>query len=519
MDWHKLDRGKGTGAWVHGATVALLACYLASSATVGQFPFIDEVAYKCAGFHWADSGHYAAPELTGLLSIDPPVEVIWAGYPPLYTFTFGLLVKLFGFGWRTCVLFDASIRVVLAWLTYRLARLLGPSLGPGAAWLAGLAVIPLGHAGRPDELAMCFGLAGMLFLLQTPLTWVRLALAGLLLGLSAATSPATGVVFGIVQAVLLFGADGQWLRNLGRLAVLGLLAGATLLLICLPLLLAHPGALRQFLAHAGRVPSPDFLGGLLAGFRFCWAVARCRLLAILGLAVLGAVAVSRHGLPCARVWLGAWAGLLFLVLFSSYRFTYFWFVGPIFLAAAVATMHSLWTVGRWRFRAFALVLGLAVLVGALPWLRSTCILYANPAGQALDRNFAEVASQIPPASVVVTDLYWWALADGRTVYDLNFGQPPSLDQVDYIVLSGNGSRTPGQPCSIPPDLQAYVRKHFHVVYDNLNRQPLRWFGVRLSASAYGFGPLILARENLEAHAGPAAFGGPPAPDSTNPSRP
>ncbi len=492
MELQTPARCGGSGTWANWLAGVLLLAYLASAATVGQFPFIDEIAYKCAGLHWANSGRYAAPELTGLLVVDPPVEVVWAGYPPLYTFAFGLIVKGFGFGWRTCVLFDAVIRVALACVTFLLARRLSPSLSQAGAWLAGLAVIPLGHSGRPDELATCFGLAGVLLLLRAPHSLSRTGAAGLLLGLSAATSPACGVTLGIVQAVLLLGAD-PWRRSVGLLALWAALAASAALLVFAPLLLVHPGALHQFLAHARRVPSPDFLGGLLAGFQFCWAVARCRLLAMLGLAALGLLALTRAGLPLARTWLGGWAGLLFLFLFSSYRFTYFWFVGPLFLAAGLATLSLAWEGWRpWRRRAFVGLLGLAILVGALPWLRNTYVLHTLASSQALGPNVREVTSRVPTGSVVLTDLYWWVLADDCRVYDLNFGTPPSLEQVDYVVLSGNGSQVPGQP-SFRSDWQEYVRQHFDVVYDNLNREPSRLFGVRLSASAYGFGPLILAR--------------------------
>jgi hypothetical protein len=40
--------------------------------------------------------------------------------------------------------------------------------------------------------------------------------------------------------------------------------------------------------------------------------------------------------------------------------------------------------------------------------------------------------------------YWWALGDQDRVYDTLF-RNPDIDQVDYIVVSGNGSGNPATP--------------------------------------------------------------------------
>jgi hypothetical protein len=40
--------------------------------------------------------------------------------------------------------------------------------------------------------------------------------------------------------------------------------------------------------------------------------------------------------------------------------------------------------------------------------------------------------------------YWWALGDQDRVYDTLF-RNRDIDQVDYIVVSGNGSGNPATP--------------------------------------------------------------------------
>jgi hypothetical protein len=173
------------------AFAAVAAGWLTSALLVGRFPHTDEVPYKCPGLHWAREGYWAAPEIAGHLDVDPPVERIYAMYPPLYPAGFGLAVWCFGFGWRTCVLYDGLIHIALAVLTALLARRFGASAG--AAWGMAVLVLFLGTLGRPDELAMCFGLSAVL-VLRPGVAGVgqRWLAAACLLGCCGATSPGPG---------------------------------------------------------------------------------------------------------------------------------------------------------------------------------------------------------------------------------------------------------------------------------------------------------------------------------------
>ncbi len=60
--------------------------------------------------------------------------------------------------------------------------------------LAGLAVLPLGLLGRPDELAMTFGMLGLRHLHAMPLDARRAATAGVFFGFMGATSPSWNAV-------------------------------------------------------------------------------------------------------------------------------------------------------------------------------------------------------------------------------------------------------------------------------------------------------------------------------------
>ena len=92
----------------------ILLVYVVLSTVWGRFSVTDEVFFKSAGREWALHGKFAAPELAnsdwypaGYQPSGAP-ETAFFAFPPVYPFGFGLLVKFVGFGWRSCVFYDAS---------------------------------------------------------------------------------------------------------------------------------------------------------------------------------------------------------------------------------------------------------------------------------------------------------------------------------------------------------------------------------------------------------------------------
>ena len=88
------------------------------------------------------------------------------------------------------------------------------------------------------------------------------------------------------------------------------------------------------------------------------------------------------------------------------------------------------------------------------------------------------------------------LGEDRRVYDATFSNPPP-EKVDFVIVLANGSGAPGRPRMYgTASMVEHLREHaFDVVYDNLPKQPLTLFGVRLTNSSYGFGPLVLQRRS------------------------
>ena len=58
----------------NGDFVVILATYMVLVAVHGRLFNIDVVFYKADGGNWAVLGRFAAPELTGRLSFNPPIK-------------------------------------------------------------------------------------------------------------------------------------------------------------------------------------------------------------------------------------------------------------------------------------------------------------------------------------------------------------------------------------------------------------------------------------------------------------
>ena len=91
------------------ALAIAISIYLLDLLIFGRFPSIDETFFKSAGREWAQSGRFAAPEIRGFLGLSPPVETVWFAQLPVYTFLFGLLTAVFGFGPTLCVMCSTAV--------------------------------------------------------------------------------------------------------------------------------------------------------------------------------------------------------------------------------------------------------------------------------------------------------------------------------------------------------------------------------------------------------------------------
>jgi hypothetical protein len=491
--------GNSSRAWL----IALLGClvgYVGFTVWNGRFLGMDEVFFKAAGREWARSGRLAAPELTGvnfLQGVTPPIEEVWFVHPPLYPFLFGLFIKLVGFGPWQCVLYDSVIHALLALLTFCTAKQLREGLPNGWCFGIAMAVLPIGFFCRPDELAMCFGMLAVLAVLRTPLYYRHVVFSGITIGLCAATSVGAALLLGLIVVTLLVASP----RSGGQTSRYGLVWGITALitlgLAIAPILIAHPGAYQQYLAHAA-----DHVGrgNFLARFFTNWEneqFHRSITLACLSLAVVGLVSRSKD-FPWGRqlrLWLGPIPGIGVLAAFLPDKVYYLWFLGPWMMVAGGTVWYRIGPTTRplaWKGVTFW-VLGLYA-VAIAPFCKNLFIMLTIPEAQSVQTNTRIIRDLIPLESKVLTDDYWWVLGNDCRVYDRYFSRPDP-ESIDFIILMGNGSGDPTMAGTIPEYLADYVKEHFQEIYNNINTEPIRFLGKPIPNTAFGFGTMVLQRKN------------------------
>jgi hypothetical protein len=480
--------------------LALSALYCVVEMVPGRFAVTDEVYFKAAGRNWATTGKFAAPEMKGLDSIDPPLADVFFAYPPIYPFLFGIYTKAVGFGPRSCILYDLLIHLSLVWCGALVARLVH-----GVPWtasvLCGALLLPAGTVGRPDELGIVWALGAALALRsEVPLKFA-IPLGGVLLGLCCATSLGACLFLGSLvgwEVTLRERSHPKKLRNLMITALIAIIVVA----ICVaPILVSHPLAYRQLVLIGGSQTSLGNAGGGHPGFAKTfldkWSEALRqgydKVILVAGGLIFGLLCWKSEKDPEIAEYsrfILIFISLLLLLFFMPGKYTYLWFAGSWLLIACVALGWKISRVSppsRWRpLLAFGIFLWVVI---SLPYLRSKLILWTLPVDQSLTFNVNRTQEEIPEGAGVLTTEYWWALAGRNPVYDTLFSNP-GPDAFDYAVLTGNGSGRAGVP--LAPEV-ALGGSEWQRSEDHLRSTPPTVLGIRLSRSAYGFGPYILKK--------------------------
>ena len=482
--------------------VVLSFLYGVAELVPGRFTQTAEVFFKAAGRNWARTGRFGAPEIVGRLSTGPPLTEVYFAQPPVYTFLYGVYVKAVGFGPRSSIAYDVLIHLLLVWSAVAVARTVFALPWP-VAGLSGALMLPLGTVGRPDELGIVFALCAALSFRSQRVTNTATILGGMFLGLCGATSLGALLLLGPLvcwkpwQTASASSTRARWLL----LAVVGALTAAAACIA--PILISHPAAYRQLMAHAGeqsaalswitrtaRNSDSGFLNqwkgapafgpayiilvvGLWAFAIMCWAFDKARTSSNYSSIVLTALS------------------MLFLVVFMPGKYYYLWFSEAWLLIACAALATEIYRDLSPRRRVALLAFGaIAWIAAAAPYFRWKAILWTLPADQSLNSTVRQLREEIPADRVVVSSDYWWILADRDTVYDITFGNP-EIDTVDFVIASGNGSGEPGTPVGLN---SRYQDSEFQVLYDHLNTVRPSLLGIPLSHSAYGFGAYVLKKK-------------------------
>jgi hypothetical protein len=475
--------------------VALQVLYLAAELFLGRFIGGDEIAYKAAGREWARSGNFIAPELRGFAAWrDPahPYDIARGFAPPLYTFSFGVFVKIAGFNPTTNVAFDALVHILLGWATWVLARALAPQLPYEAAMIAAAATLPLTTGGRPDEMGALLAMFGSAILLRN-VSSRRAAAAGALFGLSGGASLVAAAILTVwpLRAFV----TGRRRGAFAGAAVFAVCAAIVFFLVMLPMLVIMPNGIAQLAHHAGDSVRTTYRYAISNSLRYGSAhyLAACAALVVAAAHFVHA-ARSRSWTSWAALWLPPLAALGALIVFLPVKYYYVWMVDPSLFAAATCSVAML----PWRAGARAAVAAVAILfwcAAASRFALMSLVRASFPPGQGMAENVTLIHRMIPAGRGVMTYDFWPALA-GSSYRTYSTEANPRWSDVDYIVLTGNGSGAPGQPQTLRPEQLGYVQSHYTAIYDNLNRRPFA-IGPLHTHSAWGYGPLILKRNDVE----------------------
>jgi len=472
--------------------LSLLAGYLAVMMVQGRFAVTDEMFFKAAGAQWAETGQFAAPELTGLFGATPPVEKIFAVYPPIYPFLFGLWVRLIGFSWRSCVLYDATIHVLLTLSVLLYAIQLDRRFNGLLGILLVAIMLPLGGAGRPDELAMTFGTLGTCSMALRRRGAFAAILCGVAVGLTAGTSLGAGAVFGLIAASRTLCEQEPWRPPVVRCALLFGVSVTTMCFVWLPIVASEPTALWQFVTHVRRIrqqlsaPLGQLLGQVWQYGHFVVIVALVT--AAIGITAFGLTNEKWTRREWCRLWLGPLLGLAFVLTEVTNKWGYPWFVEPALIVASTISLLRLWPARPVFAVLGGIILVGAVISGSLPFVKERLEFLELGQDQSYAVNGTRLRSLIPAGSAVFANPdAWWMLRGHCRVYSTWCGR--DLNSVQFIVLSGNGSGVPGKPLEdISKD---EVQAKFAIVYDNLPRNPVYLSRFRVTNSAYGFGQMVL----------------------------
>jgi len=488
----------------------VVAVYLLFHFHYGRFEATDELFFKAPGKNWAETGRFNAPELTwsfGREALPVQVDEIFFMQPPLYPFLFGVFVKLFGFGWRQCVMYDAVIHAGLMLTTFLLTKGLVNSvfssgtkvLRPWLCIVPALMIMPLGQAGRPDELAMTLGMIGLLLLLRGQ-SLARVIASAIFFGMSAGTSAGAAIELGLVAAGLMLFRNTSVREKVRNIVSWAVSCVFVLSLVLSPILIKYPAAYRQYLLLAQKYLfqlSPTALDfALQFGKPYFLLIAAALAVATCGL--LSNVRLFRdRGL--SALWIGTMAAVIFALCALPGKYTYLWFVLPVLIATAFVS--ALYIVRQSGHNGFRLILAAIALfsLSAYAWAaRDALVLIGLDDEQRPAYNERRLREIIPEGSAVIVHKGWWFLGDRATSYDSMFSSKADLTDIDYIILSATGSGRPGVP-HLPanPRYKGLLLEQFEEVYNNLSPEPNKILGVTLSHSGNGFGLAVYKRRHRD----------------------
>lgn len=483
----------------------IIISYLILTYLYGRFEVTDELFFKVAGKNWAEKGHFNAPELIHYSNGSTSgVEKIFFLYVPLYPFFFGVFVKIFGFGWRQCVMYDALIHALLVLITFVITKqiflyvfnsLQKPLRYYRTILIPPLMVLPLAQFGRPDEMAMVFGMVGLMPILNE-IRLNRVAFSSICFGISAGTSTGVAIELGLVAFFLIWFSQGTITEKVYYSLIWLFVFTISLGLVLLPILIKHPFAYQQYLSHAN-------------AYMFKWSLQSFKLIFKYGMSycviLFSVILVAILGLFCnleifkiktlSALWIGGFSAIAFVLFVLPGKYTYFWFVIPILLISSVVSSVILCLKSEKRsINVFVLLIFLFALSAYARSAQNYLILLNLVKKQSIRYNDQKLKQVIPKGAKVIVQSGWWFLGSDYTLFDSMFSNKKDTDDIDYMVLSSVGSGAPAIP-HLPWNrkYKNLLLTEFEEIYNNLPAEPNKLFNLPISKSGNGFGLVVYKR--------------------------
>jgi hypothetical protein len=465
---------------------------------------IDDVYYKEPGANLVLNGKFAAPTMRGYGDVHPDYDVTFAGYPPLYPGAYAFWLKAFPFSYRSSVAFDAVIRMLLVcWVLFGLPRLI-PTVSSVSLALTAMCTCVLGTWGRPDELAMVFGLWGMSW-------WNRRAglmapiLGGILFGCCACTSYSALIVLGACYLPIWVHSCALTKDKTG--VIKSLLVGAsafafTSLLVLIPYYL-RAGAMQQTHSDGGQLLSgvmqslhEHSVRPYLELWKSCIRTALFRMPLYALLLGLGGVSFL---MPTARLFrpylVGIFLSCALVAIGMPQQVYYYWFVCPLL----IAIIFSCYQWNSWP----GVVALMMLIVAANPTVREVLKVASLPPQQRMAFSARVIRERIPFSSRVAGDVrtYYLLAPDYSNLFitDGIFPREEMMTSVRYMVftsyLSGRKNGMPMPRYWLGDERGRYLLEHFRLVYDNVTEEPPRLWGNILGSESFGYGVAIYMRRD------------------------
>lgn len=460
----------------------------------------DVFLFKEAGSNLASKGKFVA---ANLIHMPPDTEFPFAFYPPLFPLFFGFWSSVFGIGIKQSLLFENLLRL---FRTIALGMLIWPSLrssladktkwkrGAGALGVLLLLSLVSTDSDRADELAICFGLLSW-FVLRKEKSWKTNLMGGLLLGLTASTSPAAGAFFGMGTLLILF-----LKKDFKGLVTCEILAVLTFICAVLPPRLQDPEAHARFMKQASVSTFPyriPFVNG--TSLQSFWESLQFPIrhwigvpglpyflcfLALFGLSVYGRRTLPRRVSDLERLL------LLFPLAFAPLSFV-IWSLQPYYLwFGEVCLVAGLLAAGLALPKKAGQYLFIGVVLSLLPILKleiqSICNAWERPATESSAAIQREVLSSIPEsARLAVTADQYFTFRKKREISNVAF-VCNWLDRYDYVYVTPAGTSRISRENPLP--IPCEPKRHcFHAVKDTTSKKELTLFGHRTGYYVRGNG--------------------------------